>query len=161
VNSGVTSTTSSGGAFGTGGQGGAPNDGGPAGDGGFSTLADSGSDAATYVDPGCPMSGKIEGKRQCDAAAQTGCLSSEGCVPYVVYGKMCHTEEVGTLCEPAGSGVQGDDCTTSDCAAGYVCVTDGTGFQCASLCDGTAATDECPPGLVCVDLDVDGYYVCG
>lgn len=107
------------------------------------------------------MSGKIEGQRQCDAAAQTGCRSNEGCVPYVVYGKMCHTEEVGTLCEPAGTGVQGDDCTTSDCAPGYVCVTDGTGFQCASLCNGTAATDECPPGLVCVDLDVDGYFVCG
>jgi hypothetical protein len=162
VNGGGLSSSAAGGpgAFDGGvvpGAGGATSDGGPSG-----STPDA-SSGQPYRDPGCPQQTKIQGTKECDPGTQNGCFAGDECVPYVDYGRDCHTETVGTMCIVAGSGVQGDDCTDPSvgCAAGYVCATSGTGLRCAALCDGTSTVTGCPPGLICVDLDVDGYYVCG
>jgi len=115
---------------------------------------------ARYVDPGCKPTDKIEGVRECDAKLQTGCTFGERCVPYVTYGERCSAEIVGTRCEIAGTATQGQDCGSDLCAAGYVCVTCGAGFVCAQLCTTNGPEDDCPRGLLCSPLDVDGFSVC-
>ncbi|HVU06002.1 MAG TPA: hypothetical protein VHE30_29835 [Polyangiaceae bacterium] len=133
----------SGAGGGIGGTGGLPADGG----------------GTPYRDPGCPTETKQPGFVECDVAESAAtCSPGYHCVPTVTYGEKCHTEEIGTRCVPAGTATQGDDCTNADCAAGYVCVTGGTGFVCAKLC---FSQTDCPAGLLCSALDVDGYGVCG
>jgi hypothetical protein len=141
----------SGGAF----SGGAPQGSGGSGTGSVPVLPD-----ARYDDPGCKPSQKVEGPRECNTVTQSGCSSGERCVPYVDYGEKCEAEEVGTRCDLAGEATQGDDCTFEICASGFVCVTGGAGFVCARLCSMSASADECPPGLLCSPLDVDGFAVC-
>jgi hypothetical protein len=142
------------------GSGGAFSGGAPQASGGSATGSVPGLPDARYDDPGCKPTKKVEGRRECDTVAQTGCSSGERCVPYVDYGEECEAEEVGTRCEVAGEGRQGDDCTSELCAGGFVCVTGGAGFVCARLCRMSASGDECPPGLLCSPLDVDGFSVC-
>jgi hypothetical protein len=125
--------------------------------------SDAGLSDARYVDPGCPPAPKIQGPRACDPFASGNGQCGEGyrCVPVVQYADKCRTEEIGTECELAGNGRQGDDCSAEDCAAGFVCVTAGSGFQCAALCQLTGTGDTCTSGLICSPLDVDGFFVCG
>jgi hypothetical protein len=153
------------GAAGTASRGGSSfMDGGPFGVGGGFPLLEAGLSDVRYVDPGCVPAMKIQGSRQCDPFSTTqeaDCGVGERCVPYVHYADQCKTEEIGTQCAPAGAGTQGDDCSVNDCAAGYVCVTGGTGFQCAALCQFRPNGDTCRNGLLCTPLDVDGYFVCG
>lgn len=149
----------SGGAGGTG--GGSREDGGgsPPGSGGIGGSG-SGLPDARYEDPGCKPEKKIQGPRECDTVSQTGCSEGERCVPHVTYGANCESEEISTRCDIAGEGTQGDDCTFELCAGGFVCVTGGAGFVCARLCTMSIAGEECPPGLLCSPLDVDGFAVC-
>jgi hypothetical protein len=142
------------------GSGGASSGGAPRGSGGSGTGSVPVLPDARYDDPGCKPAKKIEGPRECDTMSQSGCGTGERCVPYVDYGEKCAAEEVGTRCEIAGEGRQGDDCTSELCAGGFVCVTGGAGFVCARLCRMSASGDECPPGLLCSPLDVDGFAVC-
>jgi hypothetical protein len=136
--------------------------GGMGGGGGLGRLEDGGLSDARYVDPGCPPAAKIQGQRECDPfATVSSCPSGSGCLPYVLYADKCQTEEVGTACTTVGNGRQGDDCAADDCAAGFVCVTSGTGFQCAALCRLVGTGDTCGGGLICIPLDVDGFFVCG
>jgi hypothetical protein len=101
----------------------------------------------------------VQGYHECDVSASTAtCPFGYQCIPTVTYGEKCHTEEIGTRCAVAGTAAQGDDCTVADCAAGFVCVSGGTGYECAALCH---VQSDCPPGLLCAPLDVDGYGVCG
>ncbi len=147
---GGTGASGASGGQGTGGAHSAPTDGG---------LTD-----VRYVDPGCPPAMKIQGTQACDpfaASPEVECGVGYRCVPYVEYADHCHTERIGTECQPAGAGRQGDDCANTDCAAGFVCVTAGTGFQCAALCKLVPGGDTCTSGLICTPLDVDGFYVCG
>jgi hypothetical protein len=88
------------------------------------------------------------------------CGPGAKCAPYVEYAMDCQTEEIGTRCVTAGVGVQGDDCANDLCAAGFVCVSSGVGLVCAQLCHSTEL-DDCPSGLICGELDVDGFFVCG
>jgi len=154
-----------GGSGATAGAGGASSHaGGSVAAGGAFNPSDAGLPDARYVDPGCPPAMKVQGAHVCNpfAAPSDGeCGTGYRCVPYVQYADDCHTEEIGTDCEIAGTGRQGDDCSTSDCAAGFVCVTAGTGFECAALCQLTRTGDTCTSGLICSPLDVDGYFVCG
>jgi hypothetical protein len=139
-------------------------DGGVSGAGGAFTTSDAGLSDARYVDPGCPPAMKIQGVHACEPFAPStgsGCGPRERCVPYVQYADQCKTEEIGTQCQPAGVGTQGEDCNVDDCAAGYVCVTAGTGFQCAALCQLLPNGDTCGSGLLCTPLDVDGFFICG
>jgi hypothetical protein len=121
---------------------------------------DSGSDAR-YHDPVCAPSVKVQGKRECDVfLGQASCGPGAKCAPYVKYAMDCQSEEIGTECVAAGTGVQGDDCANEPCAPGFVCVSGGVGLECAKLCQDTQF-DDCPPGLICGELDVDGFFVCG
>jgi hypothetical protein len=152
------------GAPGASGRGGATSssDGGSPGAGGSTSSTDGGLDDARYVDPGCPPAMKIEGVRICDPFATVSeCRPGDRCVPYVQYADLCQTEEIGTQCQPAGPGRQGDDCAAEDCAAGFVCATAGSGFKCAKLCQLVDDSDTCPSGLICSPLDVEGFFVCG
>ena len=136
--------------------------GGDVGSGGLDGREDGGLPDARYHDKGCKPAAKIQGPRECDPFVQDGtCAPGSGCLPYVRYADECQTEEVGTACTTVGTGVQGDDCSRGDCAAGFVCVTSGTGFQCAALCRLLGAGDTCSAGLICTPLDVDGFFVCG
>ena len=114
----------------------------------------------------CPRCGADAGPpppplNQCDPfGSPTGCDLGEGCYPYVQYpsGK-CDKEQYGTYCAPAGSGKQGDPCGGELCAANHVCVITGVGTQCVQLCPLVGA-DNCPSGLFCVPIDVEGYGGC-
>jgi hypothetical protein len=152
----------SGGANGVLGSGGAPGDAGP-GTGGSVLHQEAGLTDARYVDPGCPPPMHVQGVHECDPYAPGACGSGRKCSPYVVYADGCQSEETGTRCVISGTRVQGEDCASdsSACAEGFACVSAGTGFQCARLCQLNGATDDCPPGLICSPLDVDGFYVCG
>jgi hypothetical protein len=86
------------------------------------------------------------------------CPAGYHCIPTVTYAEKCNTETIGTRCALVGSAQQGQDCSVDDCGAGLVCVSGGAGFQCAALCQ---TQRDCPPGLLCAPLDVDGYGVCG
>jgi hypothetical protein len=125
-------------------------------------LVGDGDGGAPYVDPGCAPTTKIPGPRECDPySTAASCGPGGECIPHITYTDGCQAEVIGTVCTVAGPGVQGDDCSVDNCAAGYVCVSGGAGFQCARLCTIQGIKDDCPPGLICAPLDVDGFFVCG
>lgn len=139
---------------GEGGSGGEPW---PSGAGG----ADGGKDALEeYVDPGCPDQPPPIEDYQCDPYGQD-CAPGEACYIYVQYPQEpCGQEIYGAFCAPAGPGAQGDPCYGGqDCQAGLVCVVTGSGNQCVQLCPLTGQ-DNCPPGLVCEPIDVEGFGGC-
>ncbi|MET0793854.1 MAG: hypothetical protein ABW061_20210 [Polyangiaceae bacterium] len=118
-----------------------------------------------YVDPGCPDVGAPVRVDACDAfSATSGCDPGLGCYPFIQYpfGDACGAQKFGTECRPAGTGQQGDACGTADasCASGYVCVVGAQpGKHCVQLCP-VGAVNACPSGLICGDLDVEGFGVC-
>jgi hypothetical protein len=133
-----------------------------AGGEGPTVLPDAGDNTTPYQDPGCPPETKIQGVNECQVGTPSvGCAPGDRCVPYVVYGERCRTEEVGTRCAVAGPAVQGDDCTSESCADGFVCVSAGSGFECAQICTNSGGKSNCPPGLLCMPLDVPDRFVCG
>jgi hypothetical protein len=152
------------GANGSGGHGGkASGRGGSGAGGGAGAELDAGFDP--YPDPGCPDAALPPPLNECDAfAVASGCPDGQGCYPFVDHpaGTGCGAQTFGTICAPAGTGVQGDSCGSGriDCASGFVCVIGAVpGKHCVELChlDGS---DACPHGLICGVLDVDGYGVC-
>lgn len=149
----------------TGGVGGAEpasdGGGGVPGSGGAAGGPDSGAGGSTFVDPGCPERPPVQGMMECDPfATVSSCGPGDRCVPYVEYADDCGTEEFGTRCSIAGAGVQGDECIEEPCSAGHVCVTTGEGTQCARLCRIVDGQHDCPPGLRCRSLDVEGFWTC-
>lgn len=90
----------------------------------------------------------------------SGCSSGQGCKPFVEYPTSpCEPERFGARCDWVGTGVQGDPCSAEPCAAGFLCIATGQGTQCAQLCalDGSA---QCPQGLVCASVDIEGLGTC-
>jgi hypothetical protein len=72
----------------------------------------------------------------------------------------CGQEVYGSVCQPAGPGMQGADCSgPEDCGAGFSCVVTGSGVQCTQLCELTGPSG-CPDGLVCEPIDVEGFGGC-
>ena len=125
---------------------------------------DAGEDAfEEYVDPGCGDPEPPETNFDCNPYDQqnSGCFSGEGCYIYVIYpDEACEQETYGALCAPEGPGGQGAVCGgANDCAAGFACVITGSGNQCVQLCPLQGAS-ECPPGLVCEPIDVEGFGGC-
>jgi hypothetical protein len=124
---------------------------------------DAGLDA--YADPGCPDVGAPVRVNDCDPFATTSsCPFGQGCFPFVEhpFGNGCDAQRFGTECLPAGTGQQGDDCGTAglSCAAGFVCVVGAQpGMHCVQLCP-MSGQKVCPAGLICGELDVEGYGVC-
>ncbi len=118
-----------------------------------------------YVDPGCPEAGPAVRVSECDPfSASPTCEAGDGCFPFVdhPYGAGCGAQSFGTECLRAGPGRQGDTCgdDSGRCASGFVCVVGSQpGKHCVKLCRmGTA--EACPAGLICGELDVEGYGVC-
>jgi hypothetical protein len=103
---------------------------------------------------------------ECDPFGDNTCGPGAGCYPFVEHpeGSGCDAQSYGTRCVPAGFGTQGQLCgeEVGDwCAAGHVCVVgQRTGKRCAALCR-PGVTDQCSGGLICGDLDVSGFGVCG
>lgn len=93
------------------------------------------------------------GEGECDFVEQTGCGAEEGC--YFLLPQDSDVPEA--LCEPAGTGVDGDSCTDyGDCAGGHHCL-DGV---CRQLCC-TDGVGMCPSGQRCtVALSGSGVAVC-
>jgi hypothetical protein len=114
-----------------------------------------------FVDPGCPDKPPPILDFQCDAYNQNNgdCPPGDGCYISVDYpDEPCQQEVYSTFCMPAGLGQQGDSCNQG-CAAGHVCVVTGSGTQCVKLCP-LKGNDDCPPGLVCEPIDVEGFGGC-
>jgi hypothetical protein len=116
-----------------------------------------------YVDPGCPDAPPPIKDFQCDPYQQGNgnCGPGEGCYIYVDYpDEPCGQEVYGAICIPVGPGGQGDTCGgAQDCGGGFVCVVTGSGTQCVQLCP-LQGNDNCPPGLVCEPIDVEGFGGC-
>jgi len=133
------------------------------GGGGAAEPADAGFDV--YVDPGCPDVGAPIEVNECDAfAAVPSCPLGEGCFPFVEhpFGEGCGAQRFGTVCRPSGTGQQGDPCGNAgqSCAGGFVCVVGSQpGKHCVQLCP-IGSQKVCPAGMVCGELDVEGYGVC-
>ncbi len=111
--------------------------------------------------PGCPDAGKPPPALECDAYSEpSGCDPGDACYPFVDYpSEPCGQETYGTICAPAGTGMQGDPCGNSLCAPRHVCVITGQGTQCIELCQ-LEGPNTCPAGLFCVPVDVDGFGGC-
>lgn len=132
--------------------------------GSTSSGLDAGKDALDeFVDPGCKDKPPPIEDFQCNPHEQGNgdCLSGEGCYIYVDYPvDPCGQEIYGAFCLPEGFGEQGDPCGgAQDCAGGHVCVVTGSGTQCVVMCELDGSTD-CPSGLVCEPIDVDGFGGC-
>jgi hypothetical protein len=155
------------GASGRGGSG----HGGQAGHAGRVGLAGAGSaglplDAGfdEYVDPGCPDAGPATEVRECDPfSAMPNCPVGDGCYPFVDQPLAnCSVQTFGTQCLTAGPGRQGDNCggSSNRCASGFVCVVGSEpGKHCVKLCM-MGVQSSCPAGLICGELDVEGFGVC-
>jgi len=145
------------------GQGGHAGHVGLAGAGSGSLPRDAGFDE--YVDPGCPDAGPATQIMECDPfSAMPTCAPGEGCYPFVdqPFGEGCGAQSFGTQCLMAGEGRQGDDCgdSLSRCVSGFVCVVGAEpGKHCVQLCR-MGVPGSCPAGLICGELDVEGYGVC-
>ena len=135
---------------------------GGAGPGGAGAV-DAGLDV--YDDPGCPEAGPALKVNECDAFSKTpNCPFGQGCFPFVdhPFAAGCGTETFGTRCRPAGTGRQGDLCgaSGSSCASGFTCVVGSQpGKHCVQLCP-LGGEKVCPAGMICSELDVEGYGVC-
>ena len=116
------------------------------------------------VDAGCPIQDLPPPVVECDAFVAGSCGPGAGCYPFVDHpeGSGCDQQRYGTRCLPAGQGTQGALCGEIDwCAEGFVCVVgQRAGKRCAALCK-LGGTNQCAGGLVCGDLDVAGFGVCG
>jgi hypothetical protein len=112
------------------------------------------------ADAGCTDAGTRPSRITCDAYAQTGCPSGQGCYPYTIPPQgPCDVETYGTACRPTGNGTQGQPCSARGCSAGYVCIVGSGGETCAQLCDLTLS-GQCARGLTCQPVDVSGFGVC-
>jgi hypothetical protein len=94
----------------------------------------------------------------CDIHEQCGCPANQAC-------DIDFTDLMGNACRVAGAGDENDTCpAVTTCAAGYVCVGNGTGDACEKWCD---ADDDCvaPKGKCVIQLsdgtmDIPGAVVC-
>jgi hypothetical protein len=103
---------------------------------------------------------------ECDPFTFGSCPGGSGCYPFVDHpdGSGCDQQRYGTVCLPPGTGTQGSLCGEDSgdyCAPGFVCVVgQRAGKRCASLCK-LGGVNQCTGGLICGELDVAGFGVCG
>jgi hypothetical protein len=118
-----------------------------------------------YEDPGCPDAGPPLQQFECDPFKQNNgdCGPGNGCYITVTYPtEQCGQETYGSVCLPEGPGGQDDPCNgAQDCKAGFACVVAGIGQpQCIRLCHLTGPSSDCPQGLLCEPIDVEGFGGC-
>ena len=121
------------------------------------------SEPPPYEAPSCPPTPPPPVNVECDPLADDpGCPSGQSCFPFVDYPTSpCEVERYGARCAPAGSGVQGQSCADTPCAADYICLSTGRGTMCARLCGlSPDAPDVCDPGLLCLPVDIEGFGGC-
>jgi hypothetical protein len=140
-----------------------------AGSGGVagSTAGSGGAAEPDPIDGGCPDVDRPPPDLQCDPFVLDSCGPGAACYPFVTHpeGGGCEQQRYGTTCAPAGTGKQGSLCGGGFgdewCAPGFVCVVgQGAGKRCAALCE-LGSTKQCGGGLICGELDVAGFGVCG
>lgn len=117
------------------------------------------------VETGCPEQEPLPPDLRCDPFTPDSCSPGLGCYPFVEHptGNGCEQQHYGTTCALVGSGRQGDSCggDADNCAQGFVCVVgQRAGKRCSALCE-LGKPNTCPGGLLCSDLDVAGFGVCG
>ena len=140
--------------------------GGSGGVAGFGASAGTGIVDPDPVETGCKPEDLPPPDVECDAFTPGSCGPGLGCYPFVDHpeGRGCDQQRYGTVCAPAGIGRQGDLCgedVGDYCAEGFACVVgQRAGKRCAVLCD-PQAPNPCAGGLICGDLDVAGFGVCG
>ena len=114
----------------------------------------------------CPPEELPPPSLECNPYGSNDCGPGSGCYPFVEHpeGKGCDAQIYGTVCLAAGVGSQGQRCgdeTVDWCAPGFVCVVgQRAGKRCAALCE-PGVENQCTGGLICGDLDVSGFGVCG
>jgi len=142
---------------------------GRAGSGGYAgteTLPDGGLVDPEPIETGCTAAELPPPDLECDPFDASSCGPAAGCYPFVDHpeGSGCDQQRYGTICLPAGQGTQGvmcGDSVSAGCAPGFVCVVgQRAGKRCAALCE-LGAPNTCKGGLICGDLDVAGFGVCG
>lgn len=127
----------------------------------FDTSVDD-TEPETWVDPGCPDAPAPKPSYACDPLKTPpgDCKAGEACYPYVEYPTSpCDHEHYYSACFPAGTGKQGDPCSSAECAAGFACVVSGAGNVCVKMCK-PGDFGACPDGLVCEPTDVPGIGGC-
>ncbi|HEX2874209.1 MAG TPA: hypothetical protein VHP33_23305 [Polyangiaceae bacterium] len=140
--------------------------GGSAGHAGTEAFPEGGRVEPDPVETGCAPEDLPPPELECDPFKPGTCPAGLGCFPFVDHpeGSGCDQQRYGTLCLPAGSGKQGDLCggdADDGCADGFVCVVgQRAGKRCAALCE-LGVPNKCGGGLICGDLDVAGFGVCG
>src|SRR4051794_5729045 len=117
-----------------------------------------------YVDPGCPDTGPPIQDFSCDPFAQHNgdCGPGNGCYITVDYPREpCGQETYGSVCIPSGDGGQNAPCNSAqDCKSGFSCVVAGVGApECVQLCH-LNGPSGCPQGLLCEEIDVEGFGGC-
>jgi hypothetical protein len=142
---------------------------GRAGSGGYAgteMLPDGGMVEPDPIDTGCTAAELPPPDIQCDPFDASSCGAGAGCYPFVDHpqGSGCDQQRYGTICLRAGQGTQGALCgadVSDGCAPGFVCVVgQRAGKRCAALCE-LGVPNTCKGGLICGDLDVAGFGVCG
>jgi hypothetical protein len=142
---------------------------GRAGSGGYAgteTPPDGGMTEPDPIDTGCTAAELPPPDLECDPFDANSCGAGAGCYPFVDHpeGSGCDQQRYGTTCLWAGQGTQGVLCgqeVGQGCAPGFVCVIgQRTGKRCAALCE-LGSPNTCKGGLICGDLDVAGFGVCG
>jgi hypothetical protein len=130
---------------------------------GVGVLASSGAGLDAYVEPPCTDKPPPIEDYACDPYDQESgdCGFGEGCYIFVEYpSEPCGQEIFGAICLPEGIGGQGDPCGGPlDCQADFVCVVADSGTQCVQYCPLEGASN-CPDGLVCEPIDVEGFGGC-
>ncbi|MCB9614152.1 MAG: hypothetical protein H6722_17070 [Sandaracinus sp.] len=93
---------------------------------------------------GFDLVGVCETPSGCSIINQTGCEGGQACVVIAGDGSSgCRAGATGTV-------MQGGDCSSERCAAGFLCLgAEGGPSTCGRACDPTAATSGCAEGTVC------------
>lgn len=118
------------------------------------------------IDTGCKPEDLPPPQLECDPFGVNTCAAGASCYPFVNHPEDgdCGAQVYGAMCLTTGSGTQGQLCGEDIgdwCAAGHVCVVgQRAGKRCAALCK-PGVPNQCTGGLICGDLDVAGYGVCG
>jgi hypothetical protein len=115
------------------------------------------------VDSGCPpdAAAPVASPPECNPLDRQACGLGQACYPTVrAPSHPCGDEIYRAVCAREGTRRQGQPCEAmNDCAASFVCVDGTDGLSCKKLCL-PGETHTCPPGTLCLQVDIAEYGVC-